>query len=59
MEKLAKYNIDFIVAAISSLVIISMSAYMILNSNTIIMKILIILEFLCSFYFVSIKRGHK
>ena len=54
MEKLAKYNIDFIVAAISSLVIISMSAYMILNSNTIIMKILIILEFLCSFYFVSV-----
>lgn len=54
LEKLAKYNINFIVAGISSLVIISMSAYMILNLNTAIMKILIFIEFFCSFYFVTV-----
>lgn len=54
MEKLEKYNINFIAAAVSSLAIISMSAYMILNLNAYIMKILIFAEFICSFYFVTI-----
>ena len=54
MEKLIKYNINFIVAAISSLTIISMCAYMILNVNIYIMNILICIEFLCSFYFVCV-----
>ena len=54
LEKLAKYNINFIVAGISSLIVISMSAYMILNLNTVIMKVLIFMEFICSFYFVTV-----
>ena len=54
LEKLAKYNINFIVAAISSLIIICMSSYMILNLNTSIMRILIFMEFICSFYFVTV-----
>ena len=54
MEKLAKYNITFIVSAVSSLTIISMCAYMIVNVNTAIMRILMFIEFLCSFYFVSV-----
>ncbi|MBW5389488.1 hypothetical protein E6A51_04670, partial [Brachyspira hampsonii] len=54
MEKLSKYNINFIVSAISSLVIISMCAYMILNIPAYIMKILMFIEFLCSFYFVCV-----
>ena len=54
MEKLAKYNINFIVAAISSVVIILMAAYMLVDINAIFMRILIFLEFLCSFYFVCI-----
>ena len=54
MEKLIKHNINFIVAAISSLTIISMCAYMILDINKYVMNILICLEFLCSFYFVCI-----
>ncbi|WP_297298696.1 hypothetical protein [uncultured Brachyspira sp.] len=54
MEKLAKYNINFIVAAISSLTIISMCAYMLVNMHTYIMRILMIVEFLCSFYFVCV-----
>ncbi|OEJ14435.1 hypothetical protein BFL38_06290 [Brachyspira hampsonii] len=54
MEKLSKYNINFIVSAISSLVIISMCAYMILNLPAYIMKILMFIEFLCSFYFVCV-----
>ena len=52
MEKLIKHNINFIAAAVSSLTIISMCAYMILNINIYIMNVLICLEFLCSFYFV-------
>ena len=54
MEKLIKHNINFIAAAISSLTIISMCAYMILDINKYVMNILICLEFLCSFYFVCI-----
>lgn len=54
MEKLAKYNINFIVAAISSLIIIGMVAYMIMDLETIIMRVLIVLEFVCSFYFVCV-----
>lgn len=54
MEKLIKHNINFIVAAVSSLTIISMCAYMILNINIYIMNVLICLEFLCSFYFVCV-----
>ena len=54
MEKLAKYNITFIVAAVSSLTIISMCAYMILNMHTYMMRVLMFIEFLCSFYFVCV-----
>lgn len=54
MEKLSKYNINFIVSAVSSLTIISMCAYMILDMHTYIMRILILIEFLCSFYFVCV-----
>lgn len=54
MEKLVKYNITFIVSAISSLTIISMCAYMILNMPAYIMRALIFIEFLCSFYFVCV-----
>lgn len=54
MEKLNKYNINFIAAAASSLIIISMCAYMILDMHTSIMRILIFMEFLCSFYFACV-----
>ncbi|WP_295154700.1 hypothetical protein [uncultured Brachyspira sp.] len=54
MEKLSKYNINFIVSAVSSLTIISMCAYMILDLHTYIMRVLIFIEFLCSFYFVCV-----
>ena len=54
MEKLSKYNITFIVSAVSSLTIISMCAYMILDMHTYIMRALIFIEFLCSFYFVCV-----
>ncbi|CRF31778.1 hypothetical protein BRSU_0364 [Brachyspira suanatina] len=54
MEKLSKYNITFIVSAVSSLTIISMCAYMILDIPTYIMKLLMLIEFLCSFYFVCV-----
>ena len=54
MEKLAKYNITFIVAAVSSLTIISMCAYMIVNMHTYVMRVLMFIEFLCSFYFVCV-----
>ena len=54
MERLAKYNITFIVAAISSLAIISMCAYMVVNISTFVIRILIFIEFLCSFYFVCL-----
>ncbi len=54
MEKLTKYNINFIVSAVSSLAIISMCAYMILDIPTYIMRALMLIEFLCSFYFVCV-----
>ena len=54
MEKLSKYNITFIVSAVSSLAIISMCAYMILDIPTYIMRALMLIEFLCSFYFVCV-----
>ncbi|WP_295161421.1 hypothetical protein [uncultured Brachyspira sp.] len=54
MEKLSKYNITFIVSAVSSLTIISMCAYMILDMHTYIIRVLIFIEFLCSFYFVCV-----
>lgn len=54
MERLEKLNINFIVAAVSSLIIILMIAYMLVNVNAFFIRILMILEFICDFYLVTV-----
>lgn len=49
-----KINITFIISALSSLIIILMITYMLVNINSLFIKVLFVLEFMCDFYFVTI-----